>query len=231
LIRPSRVEKLADWRPWGGLDVDAALIGAIAALLTAAAGLATILFPKETPKETGKPWLFGVGILAIVGIVLLLVALVGPKPRPNDTPSGGTPDVYQGQVIAICDEDRENELRFKHQMEQIQKDAQGGDFSTLSSVASLMTNGVIKEQGLADRLEALHPPSELEASQSEAVAMWRRKIAASREVRDQLVKAGGDPMALAQAMQGLDYTEESRLESEKDVRLRKLGGSGCKPSP
>jgi len=212
--------------------VDAALIGAIAALLTAAAGLATILFPKETAKETGRPWLFGVGILAIVGIVLLLVALVGPPPPPpNGTSSGGTPDVYQGQVVAICDEDRENELRFKHQMEQIQKDVKGGDFSTLSSVASLMTNGVIKEQGLADRLEALHPPSELEASQSEAVAMWRRKIAASREVRDQLVKAGGDPMALAQTMQGLDYTEESRLESEKDVRLRKLGGSGCKPSP
>lgn len=215
--------------------MDAALIGAIAALLTAAAGLAKILFPKETetPKETGKPWLFGVGILAIVGIVLLLVALVGPPPPPpNGTSSGGTPDVYQGQVVAICDEDRENELQFKHQMEQIQKDVQGGDFSSLSSVTSLMTNALIREQGLADRFEALHPPtSGLEASHSGAVAMWRRKIAASREVRDQLVKADQDPMSLAQAMRGLDYKEEARLESEKDVRLRKLGGSGCKPSP
>lgn len=212
--------------------MDAALIGAIAALLTAAAGLAKILFPKEAPKETGKPWLFGVGILAIVGIVLLLVALFGPPPPPpNGTSSGGTPDVYQGQVVAVCDEDRENELQFKHQTEQIQKDVQSGDFSTLSSVASLMTNAVIKEQGLADSFEALHPPSELEASHSEAVAMWRRKIAASREVRDQLVKADQDPMSLAQAMRGLDYKEEARLESEKDVRLRKLGGSGCKPSP
>jgi hypothetical protein len=45
------------------------------------------------------------------------------------------------------------------------------------------------------------------------------------------VDSAGDAVDFARRLAQLDYTEESQLESEKDVLLRKLGGSGCKPSP
>jgi hypothetical protein len=47
----------------------------------------------------------------------------------------------------------------------------------------------------------------------------------------QAVASRGEPLKFAQALARLDYKEENRLESQKDVLLRRLGGSGCKPSP
>ncbi len=98
-----------------------------------------------------------------------------------------------------------------------------------------MTDTIVEEQGLADRLEALDAPADLEPVQSEAVSTWRRGIAVSRQNRDKLEKlaaaSAGDALKFAQDSQILDSTEETRLESQKDVLLRKLGGSGCKPSP
>jgi hypothetical protein len=219
--------------------VDAALISAIAALIAAAVGLAAKFVSSEQTgkpsKLTGKPWMVGVVALAIVGLVLLLVTV---WPGHDQPPDGDQPDlvkVYQSKVVPICTEDREGELAFKHQMEQIQTDLISGDASTIYSIAKLMTDAIIEEQGRADRLEALDPPSDLEPVQSEAVSMWRRKIAVSRENKDQIEKwagaSGGDVLKFAQDLQHLDYTDESRLESQKDVLLRKLGGSGCKPSP
>jgi hypothetical protein len=203
--------------------MDAATIGAIAALLTAAAGLAKILFSKDT----GKPWVTGVVTLGIVGGVLLLVSLDGPSdgsPAGNESLSSVSQEEYQRQVRAICDEDREAEVAFKHKMEGIQQDLKAGDLTALVSVVSAMTDTIVKEQGLAGRLDALDPPPALQARQSEAVAAWNRKLAVSRSVRDELAS---DPLAIA----SLNPSEESQLENEKDVLLRRLGGVGCDPSP
>jgi hypothetical protein len=210
--------------------MDAATIGAIAALLTAAAGLAKILFSKDT----GKPWVTGVVTLGIVGGVLLLVALDGPgdgSPAGNESLVGTSQEEYQRQVRAICDEDRGAEVAFKHQLEGIQQDLMAGDLTALVSVVSAMTDTIVKEQGLAGRLDALDPPSALQTVQSEAVAGWNRKLAVSRRVRDQLARNASDPAALATAMANLNASEESQLESEKDVLLGRLGGAGCDPSP
>ena len=79
--------------------VDPAMIGAIAALLTAATGLAAKLVSS---KPAGKPWMVGIATLAIVGVVLLIVALVPPTDTRNTDQV-----VYQNYVVSICTEDRE----------------------------------------------------------------------------------------------------------------------------
>jgi hypothetical protein len=212
--------------------VEPATIGAIATLLTAAVALATHLV---SPKPAGKPWMVGVTALGIVGVVLLVVALLPNHPGDDQPPPAPALIAYQNKVVPICTEDREVELEFKRQLEQMQQVLMSGDFSALLSIPKLMTDAVIEEQGLADRLETLVPPADPQPVQSEAVSMWRRKLAVSREIRDQVEKdataSGGDPLKFAQDLQHLDYKEETRLESQKDVLLRRLGGSDCKPSP
>jgi hypothetical protein len=206
------------------------MITAIAALLTAAAGLAAKF---ASPKPTGKPWMVGIVALAIVGVVLLVVALATPNREPEQSAPPAKP--YQNQVVSICTEDREIELAFKRQTEELGQKVTSGDFSAIYSLPKLMTDTIVEEQGLADRLEALDAPADLEPVQSEAVSTWRRGIAVSRQNRDKLEKlaaaSAGDALKFAQDSQILDSTEETRLESQKDVLLRKLGGSGCKPSP
>jgi hypothetical protein len=207
------------------------MIGALAALLTAAGGLAAQL---KSAKPTGKPWIIGLAALAVVGVVLLVVALV-PGTSHTGSSAGQMLRPYQDRVVGICTEDREVELGFNRQMDQMQQDFTSGDFSAVFSVPKLMTATVVEEQSLADRLEALDAPADLDPAQSEAVSTWRRKIAVSRGTRDQMEQevaaSGGDALKFAQAVASLDYKEESRLESQKDVLLRRLGGSSCKPSP
>jgi hypothetical protein len=213
--------------------VDPAMIGALAALLTAAGGLAAQIMSS---KPTSKPWVVALVVLGIVGVALLVVALLpGPAPPGRDTAPGRSEQPYQNQVVGICTEDRENELGFKRQMDELQQGLESGDFASIFDIPKAMTTVILADQGLADRLEALRAPADLEPVQSEAVSMWRRKIAVSREVRDQMEKEAvashGDPLKFAQAVARLDYREEARLESQKDVLLRRLGGSSCKPSP
>jgi hypothetical protein len=211
--------------------VDPAMIGAVATLLTAAVGLAVQLMSS---KPTGKPWMIGLAALAVMGVVLLVAALLHIF-LPNGPPPSPTRDPYQNQVVSICTEDRESELKFKRQLEQMQQNVTTGDVAAIFSIPKLMTDTIVEVQGLADRLETLHPPADLEPVQSEAVSSWRRGIAVSRENRDKVEKlavdSGGDPFKFAEAITHLDYTEETRLESQKDVLLRRLGGSGCNPSP
>src|SRR6266545_4825544 len=98
--------------------MDAVTIGAVAALLTAAAGLAKIL----ASKDTEKPWVVGVVTLGIVGGVLLLVGRSPPPPPPPSPAPAPAPapapspslQEYQRQVRAVCAEDREAEVGFKH---------------------------------------------------------------------------------------------------------------------
>jgi hypothetical protein len=209
------------------------MIGALAALLTAAGGLAAQIMSS---KPTSKPWVVALVVLGIVGLALLVVALLPGTTAPpaRDAPPAQS-EPYQNQVVSICTEDRENELGFKRQMDELQQGLESGDFASIFDIPKAMTTVILADQGLADRLEALRAPTELEPVQSEAVSMWRRKIAVSREVRDQMdkeaVASRGEPLKFAQALAGLDYKEENRLESQKDVLLRRLGGSGCKPSP
>jgi hypothetical protein len=212
--------------------VNPALISAIAALLAAAVGLAAKLVSS---KPTGKPWMVGVVAVAIVGVVLLVVALLPKGPDSQTAVLDHSVISYRNKVVSICTEDRESELKFKRQAEQIPQDLVSGDSSAIYAIPKLMTDAIVEVQGLADRLEALDPPADLEPVQSEAVSTWRRGIEVSRDNRDQVEKlavaSGGDPVKFAQDLQHLDYTEENRLESQKDVLLRKLGGPGCKPSP
>ncbi len=215
--------------------MDAVTIGAVAALLTAAAGLAKIL----ASKDTEKPWVVGVVTLGIVGGVLLLVGRSPPPPPPPSPAPAPAPapapspslQEYQRQVRAVCAEDREAEVGFKHRTEGIQRDVMTGNLSALASLISAMTDVIVKEQGLAGRLGALNAPSTLEPVQSEAVATWNRKLAVSREIRDQLAHKASDPVGLAEAMAHASASQESQLESEKDDLLRRLGGPGCDPSP
>jgi hypothetical protein len=205
--------------------MDAATIGAVAALLTAAAGLAKIIFSKDT----AKPWVVGVVTLGIVGGALLIASRMNRDGSPEETQR--KLQEYQRQVRAVCAEDRETELGFKRRMEGIQQDLMAGNLTALVSVVSAMTDTIVKEEGLAGRLGSLDPPSALETVQSEAVATWNRKLAVSREIRDQLAHRAGDPAGLAKAMQNLNSSQESLLEREKDDLLRRLGGNGCDPSP
>jgi hypothetical protein len=212
--------------------MDPAMVSAIAALLSAVVGLIAILGIKP---PTRKPWLLGVGVLASVGVLLLLVSVISPPPPPGPPgpalpPAVALRDEYQRQVVRICDTDRESELQFKHQMERVSQDMGQGDLSAVRSIPSLMTDQVKRSQGLADSLEALDPPSDLRAIQSEAVSLSRKEIAVQREARDQLLKAH-DELEMMDIIRRLDYKKENQLESDKDVRLRKLGGSGCNPSP
>jgi len=213
--------------------VDPALITAITALLTAAAGFAATLVSSK-PTGNRKPWMVGVVALAIVGVVLLVVALFTDD--AEQTGDGVRPPVaYQRAVVGICTEDREIELSFKREMAELGQSVQSGDLSAMYSIPKLMNGTIVETQGLADRLEALEAPADLEPVQSQAVSSWRRGIAESRAIRDNVEKlaaaSAGDAEKFARGIQGLDYTEESRLESQKDVLLRKLGGSDCKPSP
>ena len=209
------------------------MIGALAALLTAAGGLAAQIMSS---KPTSKPWVVALVVLGIVGLALLVVALLPGTTAPpaRDAPPAQS-EPYQNQVVSICTEDRENELGFKRQMDELQQGVESGHFASVFDIPKAMTTVILADQGLADRLEALRAPADLEPVQSEAVSMWRRKIAVSREVRDQMdkqaVASRGEPLKFAQALARLDYKEENRLESQKDVLLRRLGGSGCKPSP
>jgi hypothetical protein len=104
---------------------------------------------------------------------------------------------YQNKVVSICTEDRESELKFKRQTEQISQDLVIGDSSAIYAIAKLMTDAVIEAQGLAERLEALDPPADLEPVQSEAVSIRRRGIEVSRDNHDRVEKlavaSGGDP--------------------------------------
>jgi hypothetical protein len=183
---------------------------------------------KGFARAVGK-WIAGI-VAAVLGSVLTFVVI-------NDvlSGSGANSTRYQNKVVGICTEDRELELKFKHKLDQISNALMPENTSAIYAIPRLMTDTIVEEQGLADGLEALVPPSDLEPVQSEAVSTWRRKLEISRGVRDQVerlaVDSAGDAVVFARSLGQLDYTEESRLESQTDVLLRKLGGSGCKPSP
>lgn len=180
---------------------------------------------NSVARAVGK-WIAGI-VAAVLGSVLAYV-VINKLYDERQIP-------YQKEVVNICTEDRENELKFKHQLDQLSQDLVLGDTSTMYTIPKLMTDTIIEEQGLANGLEGLHPPTDQEPVQSEAVSTWRRKLDASRDIRDQIVKLAadfaGDPSGFAQALKDLNYKEESRLENEKDSLLGRLGGPDCKPSP
>src|SRR6266498_2687539 len=192
------------------------------------------LSPDQWLRARVHRLLFG-GLVVVCIAVVLIVAMASTKQLPN----GDVPllnhqrqvQEYQRQVRVVCAEDREAELGFKRRTEEIQEKLMAGDLTALASVVSAMTDTIIKEQGLAGRLGAPDPPPGLEAMQSEAVATWNRKLAVSRDIRDQLAHSASDPVGLAKVMQHLNASQESLLESEKDDLLRRLGGPGCDPSP
>ena len=180
--------------------------------------------------------------LAIAGGVLLTVALVSDGGARQKTAASSSPGdgaglstAYRNAVVTICTEDREAELEFKRGIDDVQTGITSGDLSAVFSLPELMTATLVRERGLAGRLEALEGPAELEPVQLEAVATWRRKIAASEAVRARLnqavVDSGGDALAFAPALGQLSSAEENRLEGQKDVLLRRLGGLRCEPSP
>ena len=115
----------------------------------------------------------------------------------------------------------------------MQQNLTSGDFSTIYSIPKLMTDAIVEDQGLADRLEALGPPADLGPVRGRVHVATG--IAVNRENRDHVEKfavaSGGDPQKFAQDIMHLPYEEETRLESQKDVLLRRLGGPDCKPSP
>ena len=94
---------------------------------------------------------------------------------------------------------------------------------------------IVKERGLSDTRESLDAPEGAAPLQDEAVQMWQRKIATSEDSRDQPNRAAKAPPAetekFAQSHARLDASDENRLESAKDVLLRRLGGLRCKPAP
>jgi len=171
-------------------------------------------------------------ITAMSGLIggLFAAGIIGRADEDDPTGSGE----YQQLVRSICDEDRALELRIKRETERVARGLQSGKFDltdVATSTLRTLSEGLHDNIALMGQLKALEPPSSLETTHNEAVSLWQRQIDEQRMLFDEARARAGNPLEMLQYMSTYDGSEEQRLGNEVDLRLRKLGGTGCDPTP
>jgi hypothetical protein len=191
------------------------------------------------------------GVAGLITAVVSLIAVFGPDDNGPDEPRRGDRAelrAYQQRVVPICDQDREQQIRFEREEKRLEQQAQivGQQFRAgdpgplqlyLDSVFDLLDKAVEEQAALKGELEALEPPEELQGTHDEAVALWGRLVTSARSATGQMSDARddflttGDPTVLTEAESAVDDSELDALGDQVDVQLRRLGGSGCDPAP
>jgi hypothetical protein len=193
------------------------------------------------------------GVAALITAVVSLIAVFGPDDNGNgnDTPSPeerAALRAYQQSVISVCDQDREQEVRFKRKTEQLEQEGelasqqlQAGDSTALEayfeSVLTVLDEAIADQAAIKGELEALEPPEDLQGTHDDAVALWGRSISTIRSASRQLATARddffatGDPAVLTDTAAAVDDPELEAQSDRIDTALRRLGGPGCDPAP
>lgn len=171
-------------------------------------------------------------ITAMSGLIggLFAAGILG-RADEEDPPAPGE---YQQLVRTICDEDRSLELKIKRETERVAQGLQSGELDltdVATSTLRTLSDGLHDNIELMGQLKALEPPSGLETIHNEAVSLWQRQIDEQRILFDEARSLAGNPIEMLQYMSTYDGSEEQRLGNEVDLRLRKLGGTGCDPTP
>jgi hypothetical protein len=208
------------------------VVGALGALLLVAGVLGGGLELREIKiPQIGRVARASASVLGLLFVGTAVALGASEEAGPGSGGADAETKAYQQRVRSICNEDRDQEIRFNRDLTAVSQQLEAGDSSATEALTQLIYDVVDKQSALKGELEALNPPSELDATHNDAVAVWDRALSLQRTFRDDVMNSASDPEQLVQVLTAADSGEDERLSNEADVYLRRLAGSGCHPAP